>query len=138
MGLVVAVLGSCSRADALREVRVADRAPTGGIASAPVLGFVFGVGWTPCLGPAAGAILTLSAGVTGGVSSAARSSGSCTRSGWACPSSVRGAVPPDVRALGFLQRNARNLQIAGGACSWLVGVALATGLWDQFIFCSDR
>ena len=33
----------------------------------------------------------------------------------------------------FLKRNARRLQLAGGGMLVLVGVAIATGLWDQFI-----
>src|SRR5690606_29056233 len=69
MGGIVAVLGILMARGRLgRELRVSGVAPTGGIASAPVLGFVFGVGWTPCLGPAAGAILTLSANVSSGIS----------------------------------------------------------------------
>ncbi|MEX0836475.1 MAG: cytochrome c biogenesis protein CcdA, partial [Nitriliruptor sp.] len=36
--------------------------------------------------------------------------------------------------LGFLRRNARGLQIGGGVFISLVGVAIATGLWERFIF----
>jgi cytochrome c-type biogenesis protein len=136
MGIVVALLGvMLARGRLVREVRVADRAPTGGVAGAPVLGFVFGVGWTPCLGPAAGAILTLSAGVTGGVSGRGAFLGFVYAMGLGLPFVVFGVLFRRMSgALGFLRRNARRLQIAGGTLLAAVGVALATGLWDLFIF----
>lgn len=43
-----------------REVRV-HRLPAAGLVAAPVLGFVFGLGWTPCIGPTLAAVLTLAA-----------------------------------------------------------------------------
>ena len=69
IGGVVVVLGlPLERGRLVREVRFQGRLPTGTLAGAPPLGFVFGVGWTPGLGPTADALLTLSASVTGGVS----------------------------------------------------------------------
>ena len=139
MGLVVAFLGIAMTGllpfDLLRrEVRVTDEAIDRGVLGALPLGFVFGVGWTPCIGPALAAIITLSASQSGG-------------------SAVRGAVLAFVyalglglpfilfgllygrasKALGFLRRHARALQIGGGVMLALVGVAIATGLWEQFI-----
>ncbi len=37
------------------------------------------------------------------------------------------------RVLGFLRRNAQRLQIAGGLMLTAVGLAIATGLWQDFI-----
>ena len=134
LGGIVVVLGLLmARGRLSREFRFADRAPGAGLAAAPALGFVFGIGWTPCLGPAAGAILTLAAGVGGGA--------------------ARGAVLAFVYALGLgipfvvfalalhrlgstldlLRRNARRLQVGGGVMLALVGLAIMTGLWARFL-----
>lgn len=133
MGLVVVVLGALmARGTLTREIRVSHVAPTGGIATAPLLGFVFGVGWTPCVGPALGAIITLSA-VTGG---AARGGflGMVYALGLGLPFVLVGVLFKRMAgALDFLKRNARALQIVGGGMLMLVGVAIATGLWNRFI-----
>jgi len=43
-----------------RDARV-HKVPAVGIAAAPLLGFLFGLGWSPCIGPTLGAIDTLAA-----------------------------------------------------------------------------
>ncbi|MEX1163863.1 MAG: cytochrome c biogenesis protein CcdA [Nitriliruptor sp.] len=136
LGLLVVVLGAAMASGRLvREARFAATAPTKGLASAPLLGFVFGVGWTPCLGPAAGAILTLSASVSGGVSGRGAILGFVYAFGLGVPFILVGLLFRRMSGtLGFLRRNARGLQIGGGVFISLVGVAIATGLWERFIF----
>ncbi len=133
MGGLVAVLGLLmARGSLMREIRVSDRAPTGGLSSAPALGFVFGVGWTPCLGPAAGAILTLSANVTDGVSVRGAFLGFVYALGLGIPFIIFGLMFRRLSGtLDLLRRNARRLQIAGGSVLMAVGLSIATGLWDQ-------
>ena len=131
MGVVVAGLGVLlARGRLVREVRLAGRAPRGGLLGAPVLGFVFGVGWTPCLGPTAGAILTLSTGVSGGVSGRGAFLGLVYALGLGLPFiGLAVGVGRAQRVLGLLRRHARRLQVGGGALLVLVGLAIATGLW---------
>ena len=115
-----------------RDVRF-HRLPRGGLAGAPILGAIFALGWTPCIGPTLSGVLTMAAS-TGG-------------------SSVRGVVLVlvycaglgvpfllialgarwAVRATGWLRRNGRKVQIFGGVLMFLVGVLLVTGLWGEFV-----
>lgn len=135
MGSVVIALGLLMAGGRLmREFRVADRAPDSGLAGAPLLGFVFGVGWTPCLGPTAGAILTLSINTTGGVSWRGAALGFVYALGLGLPFVLFGLLFRRLAGtLDVLRRNARTLQVVGGSLLVVVGLAVATGVWDQVI-----
>ena len=133
MGVIVALLGLLMASGRLvREYRVAATAPATGLAAAPVLGFVFGFGWTPCVGPALGAILTMAATESG----AARGGihGFIFALGLGLPFVLVGLLfRRAAGALHWLRRHARGLQIAGGVLLMLSGIAIATGLWERFI-----
>jgi cytochrome c-type biogenesis protein len=135
MGGIVVVLGVLlARGRLMREVRFTGRMPSGTLAGAPLLGFVFGVGWTPCLGPTAGAILTLSASVTGGVNGRGAFLGLMYALGLGLPFIVLAVGLGRLgRTLEVLRRHGRRLQLAGGGLLVLVGLAIATGVWARWM-----
>jgi cytochrome c-type biogenesis protein len=140
LGLVVVFLGLAFTCllpfDFLRrEARLSDRAIDKGVLGAMPLGFVFAVGWIPCIGPALAAILTLAANSSGGADSVRGGLLTFTYAlGLGLPFILFGLLYHRAgRALGFLRRNARRIQIAGGGLLVAVGLSIATGLWLRFI-----
>lgn len=106
-----------------------NRMPKVGIAAAPLLGIVFGLGWTPCIGPTLTVVISLA---------------------WNEGSALRGAILAFVYALGlglpfiaaalafakisrvvgWFERHRTAMLRVGGISMIVVGVLLVTGLWD--------
>ncbi len=117
-----------------REARFTDNAIDKGVLGALPLGFVFGVGWTPCIGPALAGILTLSASQGGGSSTRGAVLAFIYAIGLGLPFILFGLLFNRLgRLLAFLRTNAGRLQVVGGVMLALVGLSIATGLWDVFI-----
>ncbi|HZK31401.1 MAG TPA: cytochrome c biogenesis CcdA family protein [Corynebacterium sp.] len=101
---------------------------------APLLGGVFALGWTPCLGPTLAAIISVSAGTEGmtAVRGVVLIIGYCLGLGLPFLLVAAGANWA-MSSIGFLRRHSRTIQIIGGLLMVLVGVLLLTGAWNHFV-----
>ncbi|WP_107659560.1 cytochrome c biogenesis CcdA family protein [Nocardia suismassiliense] len=116
-----------------RDTRMEPRRFTS-IAGAPLLGGVFALGWTPCLGPTLSGVMAVAAGTEGttAVRGVALIVAYCLGLGLPFVILAFGSASA-LRGVGWLRRNSRAIQVAGGILLVLVGAALVTGVWDQFV-----
>ncbi|MGK2882951.1 MAG: cytochrome c biogenesis CcdA family protein [Mycobacterium sp.] len=116
-----------------REARFTPRLLTS-LAGAPLLGAVFALGWTPCLGPTLTGVIAVAsatddATVARGV---ALVIAYCMGLGIPFVALAFGSAWA-VTGLGWLRRHSRTIQLVGGILLILVGTALVTGLWNDFV-----
>jgi cytochrome c-type biogenesis protein len=106
--------------------------PKVGLAAAPLLGLVFALGWTPCIGPALQVVLTLALNEATALRGALLAL--CYALGLGLPFLIAGlALDRFAGTTAFVQRHHRTLQVGGGVMMIVVGILLVTGWWDVIV-----
>lgn len=116
-----------------RERRV-HHLPRVSVVGAAVLGFTFGLGWTPCIGPTLAAILGLAASSSGATALRGSILAFFYCLGLGIPFVVAALATEWVASAStWLRRHAKVIGVVGGVLLIAIGVCEVTGWWHDFV-----
>lgn len=136
IGVVVIVMGLAflGLVPALQRERRLPLRPAAGLAGAPLLGVVFGLGWAPCLGPVLVAVQGLALQGPGANPARGAALNLVYCLGLGVPFVlVAAGFARGMRMLEVLRRHRLVIARFGGALLVVVGMLLVTGLWTTWV-----
>lgn len=114
-----------------REFRFHKR-PAAGLVGAPILGALFGIGWTPCIGPTLASVIALSSQQSSAGRGAVLTVAYCL--GLGVPFVLTAvAFRKALGAFGWVKRHYVWVMRIGGTMMIVTGVLLLTGAWDSLV-----
>ena len=130
--LGLAFTGALARVPVFNRTFRLDANPKTGVAGAPLLGIMFGIGWTPCIGPTLAAVLALSVS-TGGAGRGALLSFAYSL-GLGIPFLLAAlGVERVFRVFAYARSHARAVTRIGGVLLIIVGLLQVTGVWTMLM-----
>ena len=100
--------------------------------SAPILGFMFGLGWTPCIGPTLGAVQTLAFIEASATRGAILSLAYCI--GLGAPFIIFALfLDRSAKLRNYLLQRGKRISFIGGAFLILIGLLQVLGIWETLM-----
>jgi cytochrome c-type biogenesis protein len=135
LGAIVVLLGFAmiGQVSFLQKTIKLPITPKIGLVGAPVLGAVFAIGWTPCIGPTLASVLVLASDAGDPARGAMLATVYSLGLGIPFVLIAAGAGFA-VNSVAYVKRHIRAFNIFGGALLIAIGLLMVTGLWNQLVY----